>query len=210
MKRHFAKRIAQGKTLKTKAGAKLATVVFLVAGVMLAAPGSAQAAGANDIALVNAGSGLRADVMWASTSAFQGVFLWPTNASASQRFDLIDSGGGYYRIRARHSGQCLTVDPRGGGLKENGTRIVQLPNCTAPYTPQAEWRIEWVWSADSGSWYELLRNKNSQKCLDVRNSAGGIPGQQAVLQQWDCLVPINVTVSQRTHWNVWNQLWATW
>ena len=198
----------RGKTLKAKAGVKAAAVVFLVAAAMVAGSGPAQAADSLNIALVNAGSGLRADVMWASTSTFQGVFLWPTNASASQRFDLLDRGNGYFRIRARHSGQCLTLDWRGGSYV-NGTAVVQLPNCYANYTPQAEWRIEWVWQSDVGSWYELLRNRATDKCLDTRNGAGGIPGQQAVLQQWDCLQPINVTVSQRTHWNVWNQLWVT-
>jgi hypothetical protein len=196
------------RLLKAKAGVRLAAVAFLVAGALVAAPGAAQA-DTIDVPLGNAGSGLRADVMWASTSIGQGVFLWTMNGSASQRFDLLDRPDGSFRIRARHSGQCLTLDP-GTGADDNGTRIVQLPNCYANFTPQADWSIEWVWQSDVGSWYELLRNGRSHKCLDTANSAGGIPGQQAVLQQWDCLQPINVTVNQRTHWNVWNQLWTTW
>jgi hypothetical protein len=51
----------------------------------------------------NSASGLRADVMWASTASLTGVFLWPDNASLSQEFNLMPGKNGHFRIQARHS-----------------------------------------------------------------------------------------------------------
>jgi Ricin-type beta-trefoil lectin domain-like len=149
----------------------------------------------------------RVDVMWASTSAFQGAFLWPDNASASQEFDLLDSGNGFYRIRARHSGQCLMLDWRGGSYG-NGTPIIQYPACSANYAP-AEWSTHWVWVPDdctdqcfsTGQWYALIENRATGRCLDANNPFGGLPGDQSVIQQWDC-------ISSTTQWNAFNQLWS--
>src|SRR4051794_17976901 len=146
--------------------------------------------------------------MWASTAAYQNVFLWPDNTSASQEFDLLDSGGGYFRIRARHSGQCLMLDWRGGSYV-NGTPIIQYPYCAAGYAP-AEWRRGGGkalpnFSGDNctigGTEYPVLINRATNRCLDARNPSGGVPPRSSVLQQWDC-----------TRWTTGpyagNQLWA--
>jgi hypothetical protein len=156
---------------------------------------------------IEAIGGARLDVIWASTAPFEGAFLWPNNASASQEFDLLDSGGGFYRIRARHSGQCLMLDWR-GGTYQNGTGVIQYPYCLAAYAP-AEWSTQWVWRPNGctgdcfirGTWYALIRNRATGRCLDVRNGAGGIPPYQSVMQQWDCL-------ASPTQWNAPNQLWS--
>jgi hypothetical protein len=148
----------------------------------------------------------RIDVIWASTNAYQGIFLWPDNASASQEFDLLYNGSKYYRIRARHSGQCLMLDWRGGSYV-NGTRIIQYPYCDANYAP-AEWSTVWVWRSNNctgpcfstGQWYALIQNRQTGKCLDAINPAGGIPGNESVIQQWDC-------ISSSTQWNAFNQMW---
>jgi hypothetical protein len=102
--------------------------------VLVAPAPAAHAANKYRVEITNLRSGLKADVMWASTQPFQGVFLWRNNASASQEFDLLDSGNGFFRIRARHSGQCLMLDWR-GGTYTNGTRVIQYPNCNAGYSP---------------------------------------------------------------------------
>ena len=149
----------------------------------------------------------RVDVIWASTSAFQGTFLWPDNASGSQEFDLLDSGNGFYRIKARHSGQCLMLDWR-GGTYQNGTKVIQYPYCYANYAP-AEWFTQWVWRPNGctgecfsfGSWYALIKNRATGRCLDAENGAGGFPPYQSVLQQWDC-------IPSSTEWNAFNQLWS--
>ena len=120
------------------ARAALATAVVataIVAAAVLAAPTpAADAANRYRVEITNLRSGLKADVMWASKQPFQGVFLWPNNTSASQEFDLLDSGDGYFRIRARHSGQCLMLDWR-GGTYANGTPVIQYPPATRATRP---------------------------------------------------------------------------
>lgn len=161
------------------------------------------------VELTNLRSGLKADVIWASQAAYQGVFLWPNNTSASQEFDLLDSGNGYFRIRARHSGQCLMLDWR-SGYYTNGTRVIQYPYCASGYAP-AEWRKGWVGSGNqcsgavcstTGTSYPVLINRATGRCLDADNGAGGSPRAQALLQQWDCIRTFN-------DWNAGNQLFGT-
>jgi hypothetical protein len=187
--------------------AGLLTIGFIGAALMLP-PAAAHAADQYRVEISNLPSGLKADVMWGSTAAYQGVFLWPDNTSASQEFDLLDSGGGYFRIRARHSGQCLMLDWRGGTYM-NGTRVIQYPYCGAGYSP-AEWRRGWVdyaptcngdiCSSTSGTSRPVLINRRTGRCLDAHNPFGGAPRAQAVLQQWDCIRALN-------DWNAGNQLW---
>ena len=193
-----------GPRARQTALSALLAVVAALALTMIQAS-SASAADRYRLEIVNHFSGLRADVMWASPTAYQGVFLWPDNASASQEFDLLDSGGGYFRIRARHSGQCLMIDWRGGSYV-NGTRVIQYPYCNAGYGP-AEWRTQWLSGtrcADgictTGVDHMILVNRQTGRCLDAANGAGGRPPVQAVLQQWDC-------VSSTSAWNMGNQSW---
>jgi len=171
-------------------------------------PGNAVAADRTQVEIVNTFSHLRADVMWASQSAFQQVFLWPNNTSASQEFDLLDSGNGFFRIRARHSSQCLMLDWR-SGFYSNGTPIIQYPYCNAGYAP-AEWQQRTLPAADdctdnictrsSGPDLTVLVNRATGRCLDSDNGAGGAPRVQAALQQWDC-------VTSSDAWNICNQAW---
>jgi hypothetical protein len=175
----------------------------LLAAAVQAAPASA--ADRNDMEIVNSYSGLRADVMWASTATLTNVFLWPNNNSASQEFDLLDSGGGWFRIRAQHSGQCLMLDWRSGSYT-NGTRILQHPYCGTDYAP-AEWRLRTLsgtrCSGDTcttGIDQTILVNRRTNRCLDAANGRGGRPPAQAVLQQWDC-------VTSTSAWNIGNQAW---
>lgn len=160
--------------------------------------------------ITNIRSGLRADVMWASQNAFAGVFLWSTNSSLSQKFDLLDSGGGYFRIQAEHSGQCLMLNWQQGNT--NGTQIIQYPHCGAGYSP-SEWRVGWVDNPDyqchnngdgsetcpsSNGALPVLINRFSGRCLDARNPSSLPPRAQAVLQQWDC-------IQSTRDWNAGNQ-----
>ncbi|WP_375769458.1 RICIN domain-containing protein [Archangium gephyra] len=181
----------------------LAATVVSAAALVLAAP--ANAADRSRLELVNSFSGLRADVMWGSTNDFQGVFLWPDNTSASQEFDLLDSGNGYFRIRARHSGKCLMLDWRSGN-SGNGTRVIQYPFCGTGYAP-AEWRLRTLSGTrcsgnicTTGIDQTVLVNRATGRCLDADNGKGGRPPSQAVLQQWDC-------VTSTDAWNIGNQAW---
>jgi hypothetical protein len=160
-----------------------------------------------DVRITNLRSGLHADVMWASTAAYQGVFLWPTNGSLSQKFDLLNTDSGYFRIRARHSGQCLMLDWRQGNY--NGTKIIQYPYCASGYSP-AEWRRGWVSyppqcsgnvCSTTGTQYPVLINRFSGRCLDAHNPYSSPPPAQAPLQQWDC-------IRWASDWNAGNQLFG--
>lgn len=199
-----------GWPTRRPAGRKRSATVLaaLGAATLVFASTTAQPASATDrtrVEIVNKASRLRADVIWGSTSAYQQVFLWPDNTSASQEFDLLDSGGGFFRIRARHSGQCLMLDWRAGSYS-NGTRIIQYPYCGTGYGP-AEWSTRWLSGTvchdgicQTGVDHMLLVNRATGRCLDADNGAGGRPPAQAVLQQWDC-------VGSTTDWNIGNQSW---
>lgn len=159
--------------------------------------------------LINTASNLRADVIWASKTPTAGVFLWPDNTSASQEFRMLQSPGGYFRLQAAHSGQCLMLDWRGGKYV-NGTPIVQHPDCSAGYAP-GEWFLRTVPPppCNQGPPYfcgfaqnkQVLVNRRTGRCLDAANGAGGKPPARAVLQQWDC-------VQRDDAWNIGNQAWA--
>jgi hypothetical protein len=181
---------------------------FMSAAALVLVTGYATPANAADKLrqeVTNSFSSLRADVMWASTNDHQGVFLWPDNTSASQEFDLLDSGNGYFRIKARHSGKCLMLDWRSGNYG-NGTPVIQYPACGAGYSP-AEWRLRHLSATrcsdgicTTGLDQTVLVNRKTGRCLDAANGRGGQPPAQAPLQQWDC-------VTSTDAWNMGNQAW---
>ncbi|MDE9364770.1 RICIN domain-containing protein [Luteipulveratus sp. YIM 133132] len=193
------------RTPSRRTAAMLASAAALAVAAPALSPAPAQADDRYQYEITNSFSGLKADVIWASTAAYQRVFLWPNNTSASQEFDLLDSGGGYFRIRARHSGQCLMLDWRSGSYG-NGTPIIQYPYCSAGYAP-AEWTTRWLSGTrcsngicTTGVNQMLIVNRRTGRCLDAANSAGGRPPVQAMLQEWDC-------VGSTTDWNIGNQAW---
>lgn len=165
----------------------------LALGLAATAAVAAVPATASAIEVTNVRSGLKADVIWASPANGQGVFLWPNNASLSQEFDKLDSGNGYFRLRAKHSGKCLMLDFN--QVQGNGTRIMQWPHCAAGYAG-GEWRSGWVLG---GNGVQLI-NRATGKCLDAANGTVNAPPQQAILQIWDCTLT-------GWEWNSGNQLW---
>jgi len=133
------------------------------------------------VEIKNSFSGLRADVMWASTASYAGVFLWPNNASRSQEFYALRADGGYFRLRARHSGLCLALDARVQPYRD-GTPVIQR-RCN-PDLRSSYWRVRTVGDrpicdGDScqttSAVYPTLQNRSMGKCLDARNSLGGRP-----------------------------------
>ncbi|MFF3752394.1 RICIN domain-containing protein [Streptomyces sp. NPDC002018] len=143
----------------------------------------------------------------ASLSAGRGA-RWPPSSrrprrgvgSWSQEFELLDSGNGSFRIKARHSGQCLTA--LGGGTA-NGVPIVQDPYCNPGYSP-SEWYTQQIIPPQAPcmcfpTTYTIIRNRSTGRCLEV-NSSTGQPGEQSVLQQWNC-------ITSGTEWNRANQVW---
>ena len=55
--------------------------------------------------LVNRNSGKALDVNGASTADGANLIQWTRTNTTNQQFQFVDSGGGYYRLRARHSGK---------------------------------------------------------------------------------------------------------
>ncbi|MEY2514790.1 MAG: hypothetical protein QOJ89_2148 [bacterium] len=195
------------------AGRKPMALVGAVAAAALLIPSSSAVASQivgfsfdRPVDITNSYSGLKADVMWASSAPYQGVFLWPNNTSRSQEFDAIRTTDGYFRLRARHSGQCLMLDSR-QSTYGNGTLVVQLPYCGRK---SAEWRVRTVGDpvscdgdvcTSTSGVYPTLQNRYTGRCLDAANSRGGRPPAQAVLQQWTCIGNAGV-------WNAGNQMFS--
>ena len=134
----------------------------------------------------------------------QNVFLWPNNTSASQEFDLVNMGSGFFQIRARNSGKCLMVDRTQVNVG-NGRRIAQYP-CTDASYQSAQWSFEDMngnceanaLCIDSGR--RIIKNRYTGRCLDTANPSGKMPRQQAVLQLWTC-------ISSPSAWDADNQIW---
>ena len=217
MKSHFARLIARDDksttapvrppsdarkrtAIRVKLGAL--AVAAIAAGAVLA-PAAAYA-DTSRVEIVNAATNLRADVMWASVQDGQNVFLWPNNASASQEFDLINMGSGFFQLRARHSGKCLMVDRTQVNVG-NGRRIAQYL-CTDTSYQSAQWSFEDMngnceanaLCIDSGR--RIIKNRYTGRCLDTANPSGKMPRQQAVLQLWTC-------ISSPSAWDADNQIW---
>ncbi|MGA8211796.1 MAG: RICIN domain-containing protein [Nocardioidaceae bacterium] len=183
-------------------GRRLAVIGAAAVSLLLLVSGSGPAAAADQtrMEILNKSSGLRADVMWASTAEHAGVFLWPDNNSASQEFNLLDAGGGWFRIQARHSRQCLMLDWNAGN--RNGTPIIQNPFCGTGYHA-SQWRVGFSSCLPGGPFCfrrTTLVNRLTGRCLDSRNGSASVPPQRAVLQQWDC-------IRTGTEWNWRNQDW---
>ncbi|QFU89876.1 RICIN domain-containing protein [Amycolatopsis sp. YIM 10] len=104
--------------------------------------------------LVAAHSGKTLDVSGASTSAGAVVQQWSAHGGPNQQFDFLDSGGGHYRIRARHSGLVLQV-----ANTASGADITQQPDTGAA---SQQWRL-----ADQGGGEVSLVNQQSGLAMDV-------------------------------------------
>ncbi|KAA2252246.1 1,4-beta-xylanase [Solihabitans fulvus] len=99
-------------------------------------------------------SGKAATIAGASTAAGAALVQSSVTGGLNQQFDFVDSGGGYYRIRARHSGLVLQV-----ASPNSGADITQQPDTNA--TSQ-QWR-----PVDQGSGVVSLVNRLSGLAMDV-------------------------------------------
>lgn len=106
--------------------------------------------------LVAQHSGKLMDISGVSTSAGALLQQWSATGGLNQQFDFIDSGSGYYRIRARHSGLVLQVAGNNAGAN-----ITQQPDTNA--TTQ-QWRV-----VDQGNGVVSLVNRASNLAMDVWN-----------------------------------------
>ena len=117
--------------------------------------------------LIDRGSGRCLDVTGASTASGAAAVQWEFTHAPSQqwRFVPVRAGSEYYRIEARHSGQCLTVDKAG----EN-TALVQRP---FQGSAEQQWRL--VPAGPLGSYQ--LENKSETKvaALAAADKFNGTP-----------------------------------
>ncbi|WP_079085770.1 RICIN domain-containing protein [Streptomyces dysideae] len=129
----------------------------------LGAAGTAQAATVDSNAwyvLVNRGSGKALDVSGASTADGAGVSQWTRHDGANQRFQFVDSGGGYYRLKAQHSGKVLDV------LNYSSADQADIVQWSDGNGANQQFRL-----ADSSDGYVRLINRNSGKAVEVQNAS---------------------------------------
>jgi alpha-L-fucosidase 2 len=117
--------------------------------------------------LVAQHSGKAADISAASTAAGAPLIQWAPTSGLNQQFDFLDSGGGYYRIRARHSGLVLQV-----ASSSSGADITQQADTNA--TSQ-QWQV-----VDQGGGVNVV-NRQSGLAMDVWNAS---TADGARVSQW--------------------------
>jgi outer membrane protein OmpA-like peptidoglycan-associated protein len=110
--------------------------------------------------LIDRGSGRCLDIASASTTSGAAAVQWEfTHANSQQwRFVPLRAGSEYYRIEARHSNMCLTVDKAG----ENAA-LVQRP---FQGSAEQQWRL--VPAGPAGSYQ--LENKSDARCAALAAS----------------------------------------
>ena len=110
--------------------------------------------------LIDRGSGRCLDVASASIASGAPAVQWEfTHANSQQwRFVPLRAGSEYYRIEARHSGQCLTVDKAGENMA-----LVQRP---FQGSAEQQWRL--VPAGPFGSFQ--LENKSEARVAALANS----------------------------------------
>ncbi|WP_175410079.1 RICIN domain-containing protein [Streptomyces sp. TRM64462] len=166
------------------------TAVLTAVGALLAAlltgvgaAGTAQAATVDTNAwyvLVNRGSGKALDISGAATGDGAAVQQWTRHDGPNQRFQFVDSGGGYYRLKAQHSGKVLDVYSHSTA---DGADIVQWSDLGGT---NQQFRL-----ADSPEGHVRLVNRGSGKAVEVQGGSTA-DGAKAV---------------QYTDWGGANQQW---
>jgi lysophospholipase L1-like esterase len=145
--------------------AVLTVVTALLAALLsaLGAAGTAQAATVDlnaSYVLVNRASGKVLDVSGASTSDGARLQQWSRHDGANQRFQFVDSGSGYYRLKAQHSGKVLDVY---NYSTADGADVVQWSDLNGT---NQHFRL-----ADSPDGYVRLLNRNSGKAVEVQGAS---------------------------------------
>ena len=117
--------------------------------------------------LIDRGSGRCLDIASASTTAGAAAVQWEFTHAPSQqwRFVPIRPGSEYYRIEARHSSLCLTVDKPG-----EGTALVQRP---FQGSEQQQWRL--VPAGPAGSFRLENRSESRVAALAASDKFNGTP-----------------------------------
>ncbi|MGW6929186.1 family 43 glycosylhydrolase [Lentzea sp. NPDC054927] len=158
---------------------RLLAVAVLIGATTAASPASAATVDTNaSYVLVNRNSGKALDVYNLATNDGAPIVQWSRNDGAWQQWQFVDSGGGYYRLKSRHSGKVLD-------FPSTADRAGLVQTTDAGRTGQ-QFRL-----ADSDGGHVRLINRASGKALDVLDfsTADGAqviqwPDTQASNQQW--------------------------
>ncbi|WP_258727149.1 pectate lyase [Cellulomonas sp. NS3] len=118
------RRARGGRSAWSRAVATLVVgAVAALGGVAVA--GSAQAAPGIDTgawySLVSWRSKKAVDVAGSSTASGTAVAQWTPTGATNQQFQFVAVGGGFYEVRARHSGLALTIATGSGSLATQST-----------------------------------------------------------------------------------------
>ncbi|KAB1110919.1 family 43 glycosylhydrolase [Micromonospora aurantiaca] len=143
------------RTTRTAAVVVSAAAV-LAAGVVAGMP-PASAATVDTSAsyvVVNRHSGKAMDLYDWSTAENAPVNQWTRNDLAVQQWQFVDAGGGFYKVRSRHSGKVLEL-PNGG----DGTQLVQS---TDRSSATQQFRLQ-----DSAGGFVRFVNRQWGKVVDV-------------------------------------------
>ncbi|GAA0934711.1 family 43 glycosylhydrolase [Virgisporangium aurantiacum] len=133
------------------------TIVVAALGGVAALPSGASAATVDTAAsyvVVNRNSGKALDVYNLATTDGAAINQYTRNDGAWQQWQFVDSGGGWYRLRSRHSGKVLDLPTTADGI--------QLVQYADRNDARQQFRL-----ADSAGGYVRLINRNSGKALDV-------------------------------------------
>lgn len=106
--------------------------------------------------VVNRNSGKALDVAGVSSEDGAAVTQWARIDGTNQQFQSVDSGDGYYRLKARHSGKLLDVS---GWSTADNAAINQWSDHGGA---NQQFRL-----ADSPDGYVRLINRNSGKAVEV-------------------------------------------
>ncbi len=121
-----------------------------------------------DYRLVAQHSNKLVDINGVSTAAGAAAIQWAATGGQNQVFDFVDSGGGYYRVRARHSGLVLQV-----ASSSSGADVTQQADTNA--TGQ-QWQV-----VDQGLGVVSLVNRQSGLAMDVWEASAA---DGARISQW--------------------------
>lgn len=155
------------------AAAVTGLLVGLLAGL---GAGTAQAATVDTSAwyvLVNRGSGKALDVSGASAADGVALTQWARHDGANQRFQFVDSGGGYFRLKEQHSGKVLALS---GSSTADHAGIVQWSDAGGG---NQQFRPE-----DSPDGHVRLINRNSGKAVEVQNASAADGAKVVQFTDW--------------------------
>ncbi|EOD65744.1 PQQ-dependent sugar dehydrogenase [Amycolatopsis vancoresmycina] len=158
----------------------MCTVVLAGLGVVLPAPAASAATvdtGASYV-LVNRNSGKALDIDGSATAAGARITQRTRDDRSSQQWQFADAGGGYYRIKSKHSTMVLTFPSTA-----DGTGLVQR---TDTGRPGQQFRL-----ADAAGGDVRLLSRAGGKAVDVLNSSTAdgarvvqLPGSGDTSQRW--------------------------